>query len=276
MNPNTFAGFNLDDVFKNEEERLRAQREKEQREQHVQELRKKREQAKDPPKAPPSTASASPLIATSYNDLVFEPLAYREQGDAGKKLLYFDKSLERLRAAGFERHARPQEVFGFLIDGLEGRLAGSISDVQKDMLTSHGEWMSMAFERQGNILIAYLDPEGLVWNSNTYVKDSSFKFVDKQEFDIAGKQSNTLIPLDEFSDDLVQAIYGRKFKDLPQDMREGNRKAHMGLPSGGAAWPVGRGNFNVGCIVSGYYYFINVASRGVRVAKNSTGNKGSA
>jgi hypothetical protein len=273
MSTNTFAGFNLDDVFKNEEERLRAQREEEERKRQIDALRKKREQAKEiPPKAPPATASASPLIATSYNDIVFEPLAYREQGVSEKKLLYFNDSLARLRTAGFERHARPQEVFGLLIDSLEGRLAGSISDVQKDMLTSYGEWMSMAFERKGNTLIAYLDPEGLVWNSNTYVKDSSFKSVDTQEFDIAGKQSNTWIPLDEFSDDLVQAIYGQKFKDLPQDMREGNRKAQMRLPPDGVAWPVGRDGFGGRYSVGGNGCSLG-ASRGVRLVQKNERNK---
>ncbi len=260
MNPNTFAGFNLDDVFKNEEERLRAEREEEERKKHVQALRQKRDQAKTPPTAPVVTAPTSPLIATSYNDIMFEPLAYREQGESGKKLLYFNDSLTRLRAAGFERHARPQEAFSLIIDGLEGKLSGSLAEVQNDMFASYGEWLSMAFERQGNVLIAYLDPEGLVWKDNKYVKDS-FRFADKQEFDITGKESNKWIPLAEFGDDLVQAVYGRKFKDLPQDMREGNRKAHLALPANETAWPVGRGNFNGRYSVSGFSY---LASRGVR------------
>ncbi len=221
-------------------------------------------------KEKPETPLQNRIVTASYKGIEFEPLACRKQGASEKMLFYFNNSLVRLTIdglePGFERHPRPQEALGLIMDGIKGKLVDtSFRNMHADMLSSYGEWFSMAFERKGNILIAYLDPEGLVWNSNTYVKNSSFKFVDKQEFDIAGKKSNTWIPLDEFSDDLVQAIYGRKFKDLPQEVREGNFKARMSLPPDGAARPVGRADFDGMCNVYGYYD--SRASRGVRTKK---------
>ena len=29
-----------------------------------------------------------------------------------------------------------------------------------------GEWLSMAMERKGDVLVCYLHPEGLVWNED--------------------------------------------------------------------------------------------------------------
>jgi hypothetical protein len=208
----------------------------------------------------PETPKQGMIAAASYKGIEFEQPAYREQGNADKQLLYFDKSLEHLRAAGFERHARPQEVFGLLIDGLEGKLTGSISDVQKDMLTSYGEWLSLSFERKGPILIAHLDPEGLVWNGKVYVKEN-FKEHGHYEFNVSGKKSNEWIPLKEFDNKLIEFLYTRPFKDLPKEIREGDRYARIALPPDGTAWPVGR--------VSGWYD-VGVdggrASRGVRSA----------
>ncbi len=213
----------------------------------------------------PETPKQNRIITASYKDIEFEPLPFLGQGAPENKLFYFNDSLNRVRSAGFDRHARPQEAFGLIMDCLEEKLVNtSYRNKYTDMISIAGEWFSTAFERQGNILIAYLDPEGLVWNSNTYVKDSSFKFVDKQEFDIAGKLSNTWIPLNEFNDDLLQAVYGRKFKDLPQAMRKGNNKAHMQLPLDNTAWPVGRCYRGYGVCGS---HLETWTSRGVRKKK---------
>ncbi len=201
------------------------------------------------------------IITASYKDIEFEPRAYRKQGTA-KELLYFDKSLERLKLTGYERHPRPQEAFGLIIDGLEQKLAGALADVNTDFFTNYGEWLSCAFERQGDKLIAYLDPEGLVWKNDKYVKQD-FKFADKQEFSIAGKASNVWIPLQEIDTNLVTFLYTRPFKDLPEELQKGNRKANIAFPADGAAWPVGR--------VSNDWYnviYCNYgASRGVRPSR---------
>ena len=115
------------------------------------------------------------------------------------------------------------------------------------------------------MLIAYLHPEGIVWDGSKYVKQNTFKSDSEQRFNIAGKKSNEWIPLQEFGDDFSLLVYSRKFADLPQVMREGNAnisKAHVALPADGTAycWYRGKGfvsRFRIGC------YCYDRASRGV-------------
>ena len=172
-----------------------------------------------------------------YKGLEFEPLAPRKGKE--KTLPTFDSSLARLRQEKYERHASPSEAFSLICDGLEGKLQGTLKSVYDDMMSSYGEWLSMAFERKGDLLIAYLHPEGIVWDGKTYVKQNTFKCDSKQNFNIAGKKSNEWVSLQEFGDDFSLLVYSRKFADLPQVMREGNNqfnKAHVYLPADGTAW----------------------------------------
>jgi hypothetical protein len=213
-----------------------------------------------PPEQPEPGKSG--IVALSYKNLEFEPLA-PSKGTGIKEAFYFNDSLARLRDAGYQRHPSPSEAFGLIIDGLEGKLGPGEKTVADDMLESYGEWFSMAYERKGDTLVAYLEPEGLVWDSgaSSYVKQG-FKFSDKRKFGVAGKASRTLIELSEFDDDFVRFHYGRPFKDLPTVVQEGDQRAQVWLREGGP-WPVGRGVFvddwfvvNGGCDGG--------ASRGVR------------
>jgi len=230
-----FAGFHIDDEVRREKE-------------------ESAEKAKPAEGKKAETPQQNRIV--TYKDIEFEQLAYREYGESNKRLLYFDTSLERLKSAGFERHARPQEMFGLLIDGLEGKLNGNLAEVEKDTLTSLDEWTSMAFERKGDILIAHIDPEGLVWDGNNYVKQN-FKNNGQQEFNVKGKACDTWRPLNEFNEDLVRFLYTRPFKDLPEKMQI---CASIGLPPEGFAWPVGHYQYNV----TGGKDFEKRASRGVR------------
>ncbi len=259
-----FAGFDLDAVFREEEERLK-------QEERRKVFEGKKQGVQGSVKKPDNSLAVSntPLIV-SYQDVLFEERAFRAQGKSDKKLCYFNDSLAELRARGFARHARSQEVFGLLMAGLEGRLSGSLKGICDDLLTSYGEWLSLAFERQGDILSCYLDPEGLVWDGTQYVK-AGFKCLDQRNFNIAGKFSQQLIDLSTFGDDFVQYVYGRCFKDLPSVMREGPKKAQACLPLEGIVWPVGRHGYV--CVVDGYYYGSR-ASRGVVAAQKVLGGSG--
>ena len=207
-------------------------------------------------------AAVSNVVVSNYNNLEFELQAPRDGSD--KELYTFDKSLARLQSAGFERHPRPSEVFTLLADGLEGKLSGVQKDICNDMFKDHGEWLSLAFERKGDILLAYVDPRGLVLNEdNDKYEKKRFGYSELKKFDIHGKESNELIDLEEFSNNFVRFLYGRSFKDLPQDMKEGDKRAQLYLPSDGVVWPVARGGFDDGYYVDGCNYVIG-ASRGIR------------
>ena len=214
---------------------------------------------------PVDLGSSTSVVGSSYKDVVFESVAYHESGRADKVLLSFDGSLARLRKAGFERHARSQEVFGLLIDGLEGKLADGLKGVHNDMLGGYGEWLSLAVERKGDMLVAYLDPKKLAWDKNCgeyIVQGNQVDCVGKETFGIKGKQSQTWIDLREFEDKFVKFVYGCSFSQLPKLMQEGDERAQVYLPLEGVVRPVCRGYFGRFSVNSyGYNY---LASRGVR------------
>mgnify|MGYP001573409602 CR=1 FL=1 len=187
-----------------------------------------------------------------------------------KALVSYDISLERLKMAGYERHASPAEAFSLLIDNLEGKLKGKYKAVAEDMLDDSGEWMSMAVERKGNTLICYLHPEGLAWDKEKkiYMHDG-FNHSGMQECAISGKESTMWRPLDQFGNDFVKLLYGRSYNDLPEEMKEDIScavnvcKTQVYLPpEDGNIWPVYRSNNNPLCVVC--YKADGGASRGVR------------
>ncbi|MFH1065906.1 MAG: hypothetical protein V1734_05370, partial [Nanoarchaeota archaeon] len=73
--------------------------------------------------------------------------------------------------------------------------------------------------------------------------------------------SATWIPLDKFSDNFVKLFYGRSFKELPEEMRKGVKKAHIILPAEDYVWPVCRDDMS---ILVKCHNCITKASRGVK------------
>ena len=210
--------------------------------------------------------------------LVIEAKAAR--GVDGNLLFYhFDKSLEALKKRGYERHLRPAEAFGLLERNLEGTLSEEEQEIAEDMMIDihyWGEWLSLAWERKGNVLVAYLDPVGLMWDEKKgeYVK-RDFSCSEEKRFDITWKDSNFFLDLKEFPEDFVTWHYGRRFVDLPEEMREGGRRAQVWLPAVRVIWPVCRSGYDYGYDITAAYYYPEKASRGVRIEeeKNFRGDK---
>ena len=197
-------------------------------------------------------------MLSPYAGITFEAKAEYDGSD--KKLYNFDQSLSRLKAAGYTRHPRPQEVFGLLIANLENKVTAEQKSIAEDMLNSYSEWFSTAMERNKDKLTIYTDPEGLVWNGSTYVMEN-FTFESKRDFSIAGIPSTKLVDLNQFGNDLVEFLYTRKFAQLPQAMREDGKRAQLYLPADRQILPAGRGSFSGRFDVS--YYYVDRASRGV-------------
>ncbi len=199
---------------------------------------------------------------SSYKGVSFDEKAkYKDNTSDEKELFTYDKSDERIKTKNpTARHTRPQEVFSLIIDCLENRISDEkLKKVKEDMFKSYGEWLSCAFEKQGDKLIVYLDPTGLVWNGSEYVKTENFACSAKKEFNIPEVKSQTWTSINKLPDDWVEYIYTRKFADLPKDVQE---KAQTYLPPSGKIWPVGRGVCGYGVV--GYGYGLG-ASRGVVV-----------
>lgn len=176
-----------------------------------------------------------------YKSVVFDERAKCEDFYITKKVLfYYDKSLERIRKNNHcGRHARPQELFSFLIDCFENKVHNfSTLDIMGSITRDAGEWLSCAFERQGKTLVVYIDPEGLIWKGNKYIKTLDFKFSDKKEFDIAKIQSKDRVKLSEFTNDFIEYFYTKKFEELPN----GIKNSYIYLPPKNMVWPVARGH----------------------------------
>jgi len=197
------------------------------------------------------------ITPSSYNSLNWEQKA---PSKGGIKLLYtFDKHQERLAKAGM-RGPMPSEVFSLLADNLEGKLSGALKAAADDMMSSYGEWFAIAEKRQKDDLIVYVNPRGLVWNGKGYAEDN-FAYDSEMKFDIAGIPSEKWVDLKRFKDDFVRWFYSMSFDKLPEEMRDGMRRAQVYLPSDGTAWPVGRSDFNYRFGIDGNYDLR--ASRGV-------------
>ena len=125
-------------------------------EERIETLRKAKEAERARAPSGKAVTPAGNITAADYHRLEFEAKAAK--GLDHKALVSYDISLERLKMAGYERHASPAEAFSLLIDNLEGKLKGKYKAVAEDMLDDSGEWMSMAVERKGNTLICYLHP----------------------------------------------------------------------------------------------------------------------
>ena len=262
------SGFDPDKIIAKDQE----QREQERRAVEAAERTRKIAQKKGTKKrtpAAPATPSA-PSVAP-YKGIQFEPLAYRALNKEGKLHtekagLTYDQSLKGLQQRGFERHPSPAEVFGLLADNLENKLTGSLKAVADDMLTSYGEWLDMAVERRGDVLLAYFGVSGLRWETDKYVKDN-FHADREQRFNIKGIPSLQYVDLAQFPDQFTQAVYGRAFAALPPEMREGDTRAQVYLPNKGVIRPVGHGYF-VNRFNADAGYDVR-ASRGVRQAPKS-------
>jgi hypothetical protein len=213
---------------------------------------------------------------SSYRNLEWEP---ESQG-----WLFFEESLKRLRKAGYDRHPRPDEAFGLIIDHLEGKLDGDLEKIASNMLATTDNWLNMAIERKGDVLVCYVEPKNIKWFYGRYIVDeewhkyvvdedvrSNLKYSHKKEFDISGIRSGGWVDLERFSPDFVKYFYTREFDDLPEQMKTGDLKARVFLSrSNNGLYPVSRGaaineNFAYS-IVSSILMFQNEGrhSQGVR------------
>jgi len=216
------------------------------------------------PYIPPEQPQSS---AVTLDNLVIEPLIPRQENN-NKVAQYFNDSLSSLKQRGYSsysRHLRPDEEFGILIDAIENPNS-RYKSISEDMLSGYGEWLSLAFLRQGDILHCYLDPENLVWNGSIYViQNPPLRHSGERTFNTAGVESEKWIDLNKFPDELVKFLYSRSFDQLPDVMKSGDKRAQLWIPKDGEIRPCGRGYdfYDFGVVGGGYYG----ASRGVRAQK---------
>jgi len=192
-------------------------------------------------------------INASFENLQFEPVSSKEN-------MTFDKSLQSLRERGYERHLRPQEAFAIIIAYLEKKLSSELDNIVQDMQIS-GEWLSCAFEIKGVFLYVYLDPEGLVYRGEKYVKQD-FSCSEERIFNIKGIHLQERISIKDLPAGLIPYFYGKKFENLPKKLQD----SEFFLPSNNVIRPVGRDIYNGSYFVDCVCFDVR-ASRGVVVGK---------
>ena len=182
------------------------------------------------------------ILPATYDDIEIEPRAARTlaQSREIKHPMSYNVSLKRLKKAGYERHASPSEALSLIYGGVEGKLSERLETIYKDMMWNCGEWLSMAMERDGDKLIAYLHPEDLP-ESGLTGDSNGFGYADKREFNIKGLESEKWMRIREMEDFFIRTVYGREYRDLPYIVRNGSAlidAAQIMLPPDGCLLPV--------------------------------------
>jgi hypothetical protein len=128
-------------------------------EERLEALRKAKEAISG--KAPSDDAGKGDEKAFSaiYDWMEIEPKVLRTSSKPAQKVVEtYGKSLLELRQRGYLRHCYPADAFAFICDGLERKLDTASKAIFEDMAHGGHEWLSMAWSRRENFLIAYLHP----------------------------------------------------------------------------------------------------------------------
>jgi hypothetical protein len=160
----------------------------------------------------------------NHLDLIWEPVKV-------DKPLYFNKSLERLRMSGYERHPTPAECFGLLVDFFKNKLDNKLKYVAENMLSGGGEWLSLAVQRDDDFLICSVNPRNLDWRGK-YLVEGSVICDESIRFSIARMHSGQFIENTRFDPSFRRFLYSTD--RLPKQLRQ----ALLRLPSDGLC-PVG-------------------------------------
>jgi len=235
------------------------------------------------PKQDVAGALAGETITTSYRGIEFEgdSPSVQHYGERRKTLHHFGESLTRLRERGFERHPRPAEVYGLIIDRLEGKLSPMQLQLYADIFvpfalrygSEHhlycGEFLSLAVDLEADGIQTYLDPEGLTYHNHYggyYTKGPNFTCAESRRFRIVGKRDRGPLGLEEMENSFVEYICGRRYEELPIEMREGPNKIRIFTGLGVLPVSFGTGA-NKPTGIYDIVTFYDRGSRGVREAQ---------
>ncbi len=207
-----------------------------------------------------SEESSARTDRSSWRDVTFETGI----AAGGLQRYSFNASLDRLRAAGFERHARTHEYFGAYIPALHGCPHPTLEDVCADMgACSHmGEWVSMAIERRKESIVIHSDPEGFAWSQSMHVPGRPLRFSDRAQFPfIPSTDAYTL--LDGRHNALLEYLCGTGVSGLPPSMHSGDTGVFLAVPAQGILQPAFVMFRPSGCLINAAGTLF-AASRGVR------------
>lgn len=179
------------------------------------------------------------LTMATLDMLFIEESSPREPGRRDKVLFTYDRSLASLPGRGFRRHLRSAEAFTILIHAKRYRVFA------RDMLSSFGEWLSLALLRQGEMLTCYLDPENIFWDDKKYMYavEGQLKHAGERTCEIKGLYSKKWLYPWDLPDDVSEIIYSLPANRISKSMRFGSYRSRIFVPPDGIVWPCRRYNF---------------------------------
>jgi hypothetical protein len=117
----------------------------------------------------PEKETIPPL--NQYGNLEIETLAYRTEESmfitGYKTCVTFDRSIERIKRAGYERNLYPWEAFELILKGID-EPEGIYGNIAQDMMKGNAEWMNIAFKKEKNLLYVAIDPENIEYGEQGY------------------------------------------------------------------------------------------------------------
>ncbi|MBI4451069.1 hypothetical protein HY642_03780 [Candidatus Woesearchaeota archaeon] len=175
-----------------------------------------------------------PKAAIEYKNLVTE-------SDRNMRNCWYNLSLERVKAAGYDRHIHLDEVMAMQIDFLDGKV-DPMRQIFLAEMRRHREWLGLAFERDRAWLITYVDPEGLDYDMrhNAYIKKPDFKCSEELRWKLRVEGfphdwSGKWLRMDQLGHALGSHLIGREYAELPKQLSASN--IFIKLPENGDIWP---------------------------------------
>ena len=143
--------------------------------------------------------------------------------------LFFTESLERIKEAGFERHPRPAEFLGFLLDYWEGKFEENtiLTQLAESARDLRGTWLSAAVElklKHDNCYMFHTDPPNICYDPTKggYYADGVLRHQGGMYFEVDEIPEKGEFETHMLSDRLMRYLYGIGFDKLPFRLQLGN------------------------------------------------------
>ncbi len=140
--------------------------------------------------------------------------------------LFYTESLERIKEAGFERHPRPAEFFGFLFDYWKGEFEENpaLTQLAESARDLRGIWLSAAVElKKDNCYMFHTDPSNICYDPTKggYYADGVLKHHGGMYFDVDKIPEKGEFETHMLSDRLMRYLYSMGFDKLPTALQLG-------------------------------------------------------
>ncbi len=148
------------------------------------------------------------------------------------KEIAFSQSLQKLKDENRHRHLRPAEYYTLLFENLKDPINYKYKDIVK-LLENHSIWLSAAINFDPYRIEVLLDPKN--WGTQQ-LNGEKYSFLTPEKLRPKLEYGQNY-PLEDFPEDFIELMYGRKLKDFPEevlktDPRISVKELHYFIPVG--------------------------------------------